>query len=154
LAEDLRIEDEPPTSPDAQYCLSQYFEELQRRFDRGFDAADAMGGLNEFLPPRGAFIVIRLSGEPVACGGIKPIESAAYIKRMWVSPNARGHGLGRRLLAALEQRARALGYATVCLETNKSLTEAQQLYRSSGYREVPPFNDEPYAHHWFEKRFG
>jgi hypothetical protein len=38
------------------------------------------------------------------------------------------------------------------LETNKALTEAQSLYRSSGYREVRAFNDEPYAHHWFEKR--
>jgi ribosomal protein S18 acetylase RimI-like enzyme len=60
-------------------------------------------------------------------------------------------GLGRRLLAELEDRARALGYRKVRLETEKSLTEAQQLYRSSGYLEVPRFNDEPYAHHWFEK---
>ena len=52
---------------------------------------------------------------------------------------------------ALEERARALGYRTIRLETEKSLTEAQQLYRSSGYREVARFNDEPYAHHWFEK---
>ena len=71
---------------------------------------------------------------------------------MWVSPDARGLGLGRRLLEALEERARSLGYRMIRLETEKSLTEAQQLYRRSGYREVPPFNDELYAHHWFEKR--
>ena len=71
---------------------------------------------------------------------------------MWVSPGARGLGVGKRPLQALENKARSLGYRTVCLETNKALTEAQQLYRSSGYREVAPFNDEPYANHWFEKR--
>jgi ribosomal protein S18 acetylase RimI-like enzyme len=70
---------------------------------------------------------------------------------MWVARDARGLGLGRRLLAELEDRARALGYRKVRLETEKSLTEAQHLYRSSGYLEVPRFNDEPYAHHWFEK---
>ena len=76
----------------------------------------------------------------------------AYLKRMWVAREARGLGLGRRLLAELEDRARALGYRKVRLETEKSLTEAQHLYRSSGYIEVPRFNDEFYAHHWFEKR--
>jgi ribosomal protein S18 acetylase RimI-like enzyme len=70
---------------------------------------------------------------------------------MWIAPHARGLGLARQLLSALEEQARLLGYSVVRLETNKTLVEAQQLYRSSGYGEVPPFNDEPYAHHWFEK---
>jgi len=61
-------------------------------------------------------------------------------------------GLGRRLLAELEKRARSRGYKLIRLETERSLTEAQALYRSSGYVEVPAFNDELYAHHWFEKR--
>jgi ribosomal protein S18 acetylase RimI-like enzyme len=60
--------------------------------------------------------------------------------------------LGKRLLSELEERARSASYRTVKLETNKTLTEAQRLYRSCGYREVAPFNDEPYAHHWFEKK--
>ena len=67
---------------------------------------------------------------------------------MWVDESVRGLGLGRRMLAELEARARG----TVRLETNASLTEAIALYRSSGWTEVPAFNDEPYAHHWFEKR--
>ena len=73
---------------------------------------------------------------------------------MWVSPDARGLGIGRRLLIDLEERAREAGASVVRLETNRSLKEAIQLYRSSGYREVKSFNDEPYAHHWFEKRLG
>jgi GNAT superfamily N-acetyltransferase len=68
-----------------------------------------------------------------------------------VAPAARGIGLGRRLLAALEQQAITSNPA-VRLETNAALEEAIRLYRSSGYVEVPRFNDETYAHHWFEKR--
>jgi ribosomal protein S18 acetylase RimI-like enzyme len=70
---------------------------------------------------------------------------------MWVARDARGMGLGRRLLTELERYARQAGAAAVRLETNRALTEAIQLYRSSGYREVAPFNTEPYAHYWFEK---
>jgi ribosomal protein S18 acetylase RimI-like enzyme len=81
-------------------------------------------------------------------------EGAAYLKRMWIAAPARGLGLGRRLLDALEARARAGGYRLARLETNRALTEAQSLYRRCGYREIAPFNDEPYAHHWFEKALG
>lgn len=149
----VRIGEEPPASRDAQHCLAQYYSELRRRFEGGFDPATSMApALEEFLPPAGSFLVARLNGEPVGCGGIKPMSSdAAYLKRMWIAPGARGLGLGRRLLTALEERARSIGYRMVKLETNKALTEARQLYRSCGYREVAPFNDEPYAHHWFEK---
>jgi ribosomal protein S18 acetylase RimI-like enzyme len=74
------------------------------------------------------------------------------LKRMWVAEAMRGLGLGRRMLEALEAEARALGLTTVRLETNQTLEEAIRLYRSAGYREVAPFNSDPYAHHWFEKR--
>ena len=149
----VRIDEVPPDSRDAQYCLSRYFEELAERFDVGFDPARSLSPTHEdFAPPRGTFLVMHLHGRPIACGGFKEEDSgAAYIKRMWVSPDARGLGLGRRLLQELEDRAQSLGYSMMRLETQKSLTEAQQLYRSFGYREVPPFNDELYAHHWFEK---
>ena len=149
----VRIEQVSPDSRDAEYCLQQYFAELGERFDVGFDPALSLSPTHEeFVPPNGTFLVMRLHGQPVGCGGFKhESQGAAYIKRMWVANEARGLGLGRRLLQELEQRARSLGYRKLRLETQKSLSEAQQLYRSSGFREVPPFNDEPYAHHWFEK---
>jgi GNAT superfamily N-acetyltransferase len=75
----------------------------------------------------------------------------ALIKRMWLAPTVRGLGVGRRLLAALEEKAAAGGAHTIRLETNRVLTEAIALYRSTGYQEVEPFNDESYAHHWFAK---
>jgi ribosomal protein S18 acetylase RimI-like enzyme len=97
-------------------------------------------------------LLATLYGEPVGCGALKfhPGEPAE-IKRMWVSPAARGLGLGRRMLTELEKRAIAQGAAATRLETNKTLAEAISLYRSSGYLEVEAFNAEPYAHHWFEK---
>src|SRR5262249_56345717 len=91
-------------------------------------------------------------GEPIGCGALKVKDrNIGEIKRMWVRADARGFGVGRRVLEALEALARDLGLRTLRLETNRALKEAQALYRRCGYREVAPFNDEPYAHHWFEK---
>ncbi|HUY44317.1 MAG TPA: GNAT family N-acetyltransferase [Streptosporangiaceae bacterium] len=81
-------------------------------------------------------------------------DAPAEIKRMWVAPAVRGLGLGRRLLTCLEAHAAANGIAALRLETNRALDEAIGLYRAAGYREVAAFNDEPYAHHWFEKALG
>ena len=148
------IAPEPAQSPAARYCLGEYYRELEELFEQGFDPAlSLVPSPEDFAPPRGVFLIVRLDLEPVGCGGLKPLSSGrAYLKRMWISQNARGLGLGRALLAELENHARALGYWTVCLETNKSLSQAQALYRSAGYREVAPFNNEHYADCWFEKR--
>jgi ribosomal protein S18 acetylase RimI-like enzyme len=70
---------------------------------------------------------------------------------MWVSQPARGRGIGRRLLSELEGLAAGSGASVARLETNGGLVEAIAMYRSAGYEEVPPFNDEPFAHHWFQK---
>jgi ribosomal protein S18 acetylase RimI-like enzyme len=78
----------------------------------------------------------------------------AYVKRMWVARTVRGLGLGRRLLAELEERARSAGVRRLQLETKDVLREAIGLYTSAGYREVAAFNEEPYADHWFEKKLG
>jgi DNA-binding MarR family transcriptional regulator/GNAT superfamily N-acetyltransferase len=142
-----------PRHPHARSCLRSYFDELARRFDGGFDPARSISaGDAELTPPAGLLLVATLHGEPVGCGAVKFHAGApAELKRMWVAPAARGLGLGRRLLASLEAEAAASGARTVRLETNRTLAEAISLYRASGYREVAPFNDEPYAHHWFEK---
>ncbi len=145
---------EDPNTRDAQLCLEQYFAELRRRFPGGFDPArSTLATADHFKPPEGYFVVARLHGEPVACGAILFLKnSRAYFKRMWVSSAVRGVGLGRRLLSELERLAREAGTKTACLETHSALAEAIAMYRKSGYREVPPFNDERYAHYWFEKR--
>ena len=142
-----------PRSPGARSCLRAYFGELARRFPSGFDPALSIAAADEQLtPPAGLFLIAMLQGEPAGCGAVRYHDSdPAEIKRMWVSETVRGLGLGRRILAELEARAASNGVRTVRLETNDTLAEAIGLYRSAGYREVPPFNDEPYAHHWFEK---
>jgi DNA-binding MarR family transcriptional regulator/GNAT superfamily N-acetyltransferase len=139
--------------PDARACLAAYFAELGERFDAGFDPVLSISADDdELTPPAGCFLVAALHGEPVGCGGLKLHGKApAEIKRMWVAPRARGLGVGRRILRELEAAATAGGARAVRLETNRSLHEAISLYRTSGYAEVPAFNDERYAHHWFEK---
>ncbi|MEV5952578.1 helix-turn-helix domain-containing GNAT family N-acetyltransferase [Streptomyces sp. NPDC051987] len=143
-----------PDHPDARHCLLAYFAELQERFDTGFDPARSLlPDAGELRPPRGLFLVARLHGEPVGCAGVKlPSDAPAEIKRMWVDPRARRLGLARRFLTELEARAARHGHDTLRLDTNKTLTSAISLYHSFGFEEVPAFNDEPYAHHWFEKR--
>lgn len=143
-----------PSHPHAQLCLRAYFAELDRRFDTGFDPELSISADNEELrPPAGLFLIATLRSDPIGCGALKFHNTQpAEIKRMWIADSARGLRVGRRLLGELEARAADHGARTVRLETNKSLVEAISLYRSAGYIEVAPFNDEPYAHHWFEKQ--
>jgi DNA-binding MarR family transcriptional regulator/GNAT superfamily N-acetyltransferase len=142
-----------PEHPDAQYCLAEYVAELNRRSTRGFDpSAGATALPHEVRPPAGQFFVAYLHGEPIGCGAVKHHANApAEIKRMWIAPQARGLGLGRRLLHTLEACAGEGGAKVARIETSAALIEALSLYRSTGWVEVPPFNDEPFADHWFEK---
>jgi DNA-binding MarR family transcriptional regulator/predicted GNAT family N-acyltransferase len=149
----VEVDVDDPTSTAAQFCIQAYFAELDTRFDAGFDPSQSISAdADELTEPAGLLLVARLRDEPVGCGALKLHGAApAEIKRMWVAPTARGLGVGRRILSALEQHARRRGATVVRLETNKTLREATTLYRSAGYVEVDRFNDEPYAHHWLEK---
>jgi len=149
----VRVTGCDPRHPDARRAVRAYVTELADRFEAGFDPALSISATDdEMSPPAGLFLLATLHGEPAGCGALKFRPGAgAEIKRMWVAPEARGLGLGRRLLTELEARAAARGVRTLRLETNRALTEAISLYRSAGYREVAAFNDEPYADHWFEK---
>jgi DNA-binding MarR family transcriptional regulator/GNAT superfamily N-acetyltransferase len=144
-----------PADRDAQFCLREYFSELDRRFESGFDPALYPAEPDELRRPAGVFLVATLRAEPVGCGGVTlHHDGPAEIKRMWVAEQARGLGIARRILEELERRAKDAGSSVVRLDTNRALAEAIGLYRSAGYHEVEAFNDNPYAHHWFEKRLG
>ncbi len=153
LASAVRVTVCPPGAAAARACREAYFAELAQRFDGGYDPSRGIPADDrELTPPAGLLLIATLHGEPVGCGAlIFHGDEPAHIKRMWVSPGVRGLGLGRRLLAELEAQAAAHQVRTVRLETNQALTEAISMYRSAGYREVPAFNGEAYAHHWFEK---
>jgi DNA-binding MarR family transcriptional regulator/GNAT superfamily N-acetyltransferase len=144
---------EDPASATARHCLSSYFAEIDARFEAGFDVTQAIpAGAPQLTPPAGLFLIARLRGEPIGCGGLKLHGDWAEVKRMWIAPAARGIGVGRRMLNELELHARERGVEVLRLETNRALREAAGLYRSAGYAEVAAFNAEPYADHWFEKR--
>jgi DNA-binding MarR family transcriptional regulator/GNAT superfamily N-acetyltransferase len=153
-AASVKVAAEAPDTADARLCLSTYFRELEARFETGFDAgADDSARVEDMAPPSGLFVIARLDGDAVGCGGFKRVDKATgEIKRVWTAPSARGLGVARRMLLALEAAAREAGVKTLRLDTNRALTEAHALYRSEGYREIARFNDNPYAHHWFEKR--
>jgi len=152
-AASVRITTVDPEHLDAQYCLGEYVAELNRRSRVGFDPSKGATALpHELRAPAGEFFVAYLDGEAIGCGGVKHhVDQPAEIKRMWIAPSARGVGLGRRLLEKLEASARAGGARVARIETSAVLAEALCLYRSSGWIEVPAFNDEPFADHWFEK---
>jgi DNA-binding MarR family transcriptional regulator/GNAT superfamily N-acetyltransferase len=153
-AASVNIAAEAPDSPDARLCLTSYFRELAARFEGGFDAdAHDAAHVADMAPPSGLFVIARLDGGAVGCGGLKRVDEATgEIKRVWTAPSARGLGVARRMLRTLEAAAREKGLTTLRLDTNRALIEAHALYRSEGYQEIARFNDNPYAHHWFEKR--
>jgi DNA-binding MarR family transcriptional regulator/GNAT superfamily N-acetyltransferase len=153
LAGAVRLTIEDPESRAAQQCIARYYHELAERFDTGFDPARSIAvGRADFAPPRGCFVMATLNGEAIGCGGLRYHSDYGEIKRMWVAGSCRGLGVGKRILHHLEELTRKRRLPFVRLETNKALAEAQAMYRSNGYREVKPFSDEVYAHHWFEKK--
>jgi GNAT superfamily N-acetyltransferase len=153
VGDHLEITVVDPDEPAARRCLREYFAELDRRFETGFDPVSSLPAEpDEMRLPAGLFLIAMLRGEAVGCGALKfHGDGPTELKRMWVAASARGLGVGRRLLEQLESQALEQGSSTIRLETNRTLTEAIALYRSAGYREVAAFNDERYADHWFEK---
>lgn len=156
MASSIEVSACEPGHPHARWCVAEYIAEMARRFDAGFDPALSLPADDrDLVPPAGLLLVATLRGEPAGCGALKfHYGEPAEVKRMWIAPAARGLGLGRRMLAELEASAAARGVRVLRLETNRTLAEAIGLYRAAGYREVPAFSDEAYAHHWFEKTLG
>jgi GNAT superfamily N-acetyltransferase len=140
-------------SRDARWALKQYFDELDRRFDNGFKTDEALDEATpSFNPPSGLFVLAMRGDDVVGCGGVQWIDDATgEIRRMWVDSARRGIGLGKRLLGHLEGEVQSSGRGRVLLDTNARLPEAIAMYRALGYRDIERYNDNPYAHHWFEK---
>jgi GNAT superfamily N-acetyltransferase len=157
----LRFRAVPVSSPAAADLLEAYFAERRATFPSGKGSyrtaspADAT-----FTPPAGSFLLVEDdtdAGRALACGGVRLIEPTPEglvryeVKHVFVRPEARGRGLGRLLMAELEAVAADLGADLVVLDTNESLLAAGALYRSTGYAEVEPYNDNPNATTWFAK---
>ena len=107
---------------------------------------------SEMVPPSGAYVIVREDGRAVAGGGVRRLgDDVCEIKRMFVVPEARGRGHGRRLLSALEAAAVDLGYRFARLDTAQSMTTAMAMYQAAGYRPIPDYNGNSYASFWGEK---
>ena len=144
------VDEEP-----ARTLLAEYFQQRVDGFDRS--AGDYQVTLPDparFVGAAGVFLVVEAGDVPVGCGGIRMLDAhRAEVKHLYLRETTRGRGWGALLLAELEQRARALGATEAVLDTNATLLAAGGLYRSAGYSEIAPYNDNPNATLWFRKEF-
>lgn len=156
----LQHREVPVDDPDAQAMLGAYFAERAAGFppEQG-EYRPTWPDAAQFAPPAGVFLlVVDASGKPVGCGGVRRIQRSAdhrirfEVKHLWLAPDGRGQGEGRRLLDELERRARELGAQELVLDTNASLESAGGLYRSSGFTPIEPYNANPNATDWYGKR--
>jgi GNAT superfamily N-acetyltransferase len=116
------------------------------------DEEIAKGPPEDLVPPNGVLLLARADGEPAGLGGVRYLDTEiAEVKSMYVAPAFRGSGLGRQILARLDEIALERGCRAVRLDTSDYLTPAVGLYRAAGYREVPAYNQNPKADLWFER---
>jgi GNAT superfamily N-acetyltransferase len=149
-----------PAEPATAALLDAYFAERSAGFAVPGGYRIARPDPAAFLPPDGVFL--RLDGDdhrPLGCGGLRRLADDEHgrrleVKHVFLTPAARGRGLGTALLNELEHRARSLGAATLVLDTNRSLVAAGGLYRRAGFLPVPAYNDNPNATDWYAKRLG
>ena len=146
--QEIRFERTGPADPDAVALAKAMTDEGHLTYaDRGLIRAQE---LSELLGPDDLVLVGRIDGEAVACGALRALEPGiGEIKRMYVAPEHRGRGLGRRVLSALEAEATAMGFERLRLDTGDRQTAAIALYRSAGYRPIPAYTDT--ADLWFER---
>ena len=124
------------------------------REEAGIDLDEevAKGPPTDLTPPSGVLLLARIDGEAAGLGGVRYLDTEiAEVKSMYVAPAFRGTGLGRQILARLDEIALEHGCRAVRLDTSDYLTPAVGLYRSAGYREVPAYNENPKADLWFER---
>jgi GNAT superfamily N-acetyltransferase len=150
---DVTFERADAAQPPASELLEAMVSELEPLYGR-IDVPQAPSATPaDFAPPGGSFLIGYEDGEPVCVGGIKRLpDGACEIKRMYVVPQARGRGLARELLEALEGEARSLGYELARLDTGPRQPHAERMYRAAGYAEIGNFNANPFASFWGEKR--
>ena len=138
---EVTVEDVPLTSPEALALIARLNGELDERYPEpgaNFFSLDP----EEVGPGRGAFVVARLGGVPMGCGAVRLLDAeTAEVKRMFVDPSARGHGIGRRILGVLEERARTLGVKRLVLEMGPRQPDAHALYTRAGFVPVEPFGE-------------
>lgn len=140
----------PGDAPAVVELLAEYYTELDRRFDGGFDAElTSQADVDETTPPQGVFLVVYVDGVAAGIGALRTqAPGVGEIKRMYLRSTTRGLGLGRRLVAELEAHARAYAMTSVCLDSNRALGNAIEMYRDLGYTDIERYNFHPYGDVW------
>jgi len=147
----MQVAREDPDAPEAARLLEAYFLELGARL-APVPVTVVDRWAEEFGDPGGAVVLGRVEGRAVGCAGLRRLDAGALeLKHFFLVPEIRGRGLGRVLLAGVEDVARTLGARRILLDTAAPLLEAAGLYRAAGYREIPRYNDNPHAVAWFER---
>jgi putative acetyltransferase len=137
-------------SPQEIDLVRSLFREYQRAIGIDLSFQSFESELRElpgaYARPRGRLLLAFEDDALAGCGALRPIaEDVAELKRMWVRPAFRGRGLGRRIAEELISAAREEGYRTARLDTLETMREAIALYRSLGFREIPPYYENPLA---------
>jgi GNAT superfamily N-acetyltransferase len=146
------LRDEPADGPAAQALWAEYMALVAERVEVPPSSPEAIFATTGAFAG-GAWLVLYEDGEPVACGGLRPLgPRTGEIKRMFVTERARGRGHGRALLAALERRAREAGMTRVRLITTEVLAEARAMYAAAGYEVVETVREGAREDYWLEKR--
>ena len=149
----LRFERWDPEDPPASELMAEMRVELNDVYESFSRLDNPPLSPGELRPPGGAYLVGFAGDDAVAGGGLRRLtDEVAEIKRMYVRPQARSRGVARALLVALEEAAVSLGYAAARLDTGPKQVHGLELYRSAGYVDVEPYNDNPFACFWGEKR--
>jgi GNAT superfamily N-acetyltransferase len=150
----IQLEAVRPTDGEVAGLFDAFIREADGPLEIGLDleAEIAAGPPAELAGPHGVLLLARVDGEPAGLGGVRYLDTeAAEIKTMFVSPAHRGRRVARAILAELERIAREHGCLRVQLDTSDYLTGAIALYRAAGYRQIPPYNQNPKANLWFER---
>ncbi|MDQ3723847.1 MAG: GNAT family N-acetyltransferase [Actinomycetota bacterium] len=137
----------------ARELLGELIELLNAQYPGRVARAGSVTTPDEMVAPHGAFLVGYENGEPIAIGGLRPldVDGLCEIKRLYVVPRARSRGAGRALLAALEDAARALGYERVRLDAGPEQAHSKILFGDVGYVEIQRYNSNHVADYFAEK---
>jgi len=150
---EIRLERVATTEPLVRRLYADFVEEADGELGLEVSAETGQPPPADLEPPNGVLLLARIEGEPVGLAGVRHLDTdIAEVKSMYVVPEHRGRGLGRILLAAVEEIAAERNCTRTRLDTNDYLEDALRLYRAAGYREVPDYNGNEKANLWFERQ--
>ena len=123
------------------WVCPKIYDEYEWEFDAETVTIQDMGKIDSFIPPKGILLIAFVDGSPAGCACTRTIgQGVAELKRMYVRPGFRKQGIGRALVENTIQKVRSQGYAILRLDSAGFMQDAHSLYRSFGFKEIPPYD--------------